>query len=169
MLDLSFCVLNHTKSDIVEPKVRMEVPHPSSHRVLCTSFPEPLITRSHLKRPQKLFDNSVPLHGVFQKSEKPFSIFSPVPQSPLAHCYSLFGTQRKCSLFQEDFSGCTCSPCLCCIIRIGSLPCTVSSVRPGPVFALSLCLSVRHTAGTPCALRNMHLTIHRGKQEIRSY
>lgn len=170
MLDLSIFVLNHTKSDIIEPKVRMEVHHPSSHRVLCTSFPEPPITRSHLKLPQKLFDNSVSLQGVFQKSGKPFSIFSPVPQSALAHSYSLFWTQRKCSLFQEDFSDCTCSTCpLCCIIRTGSFPWTVSSVRAGPVLALSLCLSVCHTAGTSCALRNMHLIIHRGKQEMGSY
>lgn len=73
--DLKIFVLNHINSDIIEPRVEMELHHPSSHRVICTPFPEHLITLSHLEFSPKL-NNSVPLHGMFQRSGKPFSIFN---------------------------------------------------------------------------------------------
>lgn len=78
-LNLRILVLNHINSDIIEPRVEMEVYHPSSHRVLCTPFSEHLITLSHLELPLKLFNNSVAILGMLQRIRKSFSIFKPIP------------------------------------------------------------------------------------------
>lgn len=103
-LELKITLLKHINSNTIGPRVRVKVHSPSSQRALYF-VPTTFHRFEPLKDPSNLFDNSVPLRGVFQRSGKPFPTFPPlpIPQSPLAHSYSLFGTQMKCPLFQEAF------------------------------------------------------------------
>lgn len=89
-LDLRIIVLNYINSDIKESRVRMKIHSLSSHRALCTMFPGHLITLSHLKLHQKLFNNSAFAWDV-PKVCKGFSYLHPLPSFSLlwltlTHC-----------------------------------------------------------------------------------